>query len=1010
MSYLEIHKISEESLQNKSNISSVGQANFSNGLAIDLYNFCVKRKLVLKQYFSDWVSDIANISIEEINKEALLSKIHRVLKEVKNKRGTVKSNYLNQRFIIPCQTVTHSLPTGSIDSTEETTHSKLRKQVQVKSDIVIATREKAKQSKRKLERLEVKFGAKKVKLELAENENKVMKGQLKASEKNVRQLTYKLDKEKIKNAKYQHTVTDLKNTELELKKINKKQEAEIFDLHETIHKNDKIVASAEQKVKDFNDLNLSIDYMQSLLNDIPEMQLYDDTAGKYTNETALCVMNLTDMKVPVERVGPVIKEVSKLCGKTVDRVPSAATVNRIVDSKLAVSQKQIGTVLKTKEKTTLYTDETRKYGKCMQTYVLTDHEQNSYILGLREMVDKSGQSTLDTFKEILSDITNYCHDSENHQNIGYIILCNIRDTMSDRASTEKHFNVLLEQFRSEILPQVVDNWDSLSVDEKKLCCKMNNFYCGLHLLVGMADTCEIALKKFEKNYLDGKDVGSAVRPELKRYHKSESSTLRLLRTASKCFAIGQDEKNGASLPWTTYLKSKNKKNHIVRFKHNRFNLVFSLASAVFYHKEEISEFLNKVHGSNNDLLKAVSLDIKADLLLAGLKAFGLISKLVTGPLWKLLEAPGHILEMNIHYKQLVDFLAKGADDVGFISDFIRGENSPFSTVAKDDEESRVLFEENDKLNEILVPMLQALFLTMFELLKRMVADHLPEGAFYNPSDKLIEDTKSAMKHNKLPEFVFGQLDQLLRYRPNATLLTNESYILYSHNKTRDWLSSMQENERDQLMTKARIEGKDIRNKFKSRLKDIETKRLEIQEERRRKLEEIEKKRLQDMEKMTNDICFYGLWQSKAQVNEALQRLQTDSEKREALKAQLRFRKLVLKQRHSDSKVYNFTRKGESGKYLALPLEELKQNVNTLIEECLREETPEKQHQEGIPLLVGKHVKHKFSDGIEYKGYVISVVPGFGDWYNVKYDGDTAIYAYNLIKDYEQGDLQLMIGN
>jgi len=46
-----------------------------------------------------------------------------------------------------------------------------------------------------------------------------------------------------------------------------------------------------------------------------------------------------DMKVPVERVGPVLSEVAKLCGKTVDRVPSASTVNRIVNSKLAVSQK-----------------------------------------------------------------------------------------------------------------------------------------------------------------------------------------------------------------------------------------------------------------------------------------------------------------------------------------------------------------------------------------------------------------------------------------------------------------------------------------------------------------------------------------------------------------------------------------------------------------------------------------------------------------------------------------------
>lgn len=34
-----------------------------------------------------------------------------------------------------------------------------------------------------------------------------------------------------------------------------------------------------------------------------------------------------------------------------------------------------------------------------------------------------------------------------------------------------------------------------------------------------------------------------MQPELKRYHRAESGTLRLLRTASKAFARGEDEKS-----------------------------------------------------------------------------------------------------------------------------------------------------------------------------------------------------------------------------------------------------------------------------------------------------------------------------------------------------------------------------------------------------------------------------------------------------------------------------------
>lgn len=103
--------------------------------------------------------------------------------------------------------------------------------------------------------------------------------------------------------------------------------------------------------------------------------------------------------------------------------------------------------------------------------MLTDEEQNSYILGLREMFNKSGQSTLATLNEILSDINLHCYkkEKENQMNPGYSILANIRDTISDRASTEKTFNKLLEEFRSTILPEVVDNWNDLDDMGKKSC-------------------------------------------------------------------------------------------------------------------------------------------------------------------------------------------------------------------------------------------------------------------------------------------------------------------------------------------------------------------------------------------------------------------------------------------------------------------------------------------------------------------------------------------------------------
>lgn len=50
--------------------------------------------------------------------------------------------------------------------------------------------------------------------------------------------------------------------------------------------------------------------------------------------------------------------------------------------------------------------------------------------------------------------------------------------------------------------------------------------------------------------------------------------------------------------------------------------------------------------------------------------------------------------------------------------------------------------------------------------------------------------------------------------------------------------------------------------------------------------------------------------------------------------------------------------------------------------------------------------HRFNDAWYY-GHILTVVPGFTDWYNVKYDNDEAIYVYKLQEDYEQEDLVIV---
>lgn len=121
---------------------------------------------------------------------------------------------------------------------------------------------------------------------------------------------------------------------------------------------------------------------------------------------------------------------------------------------------------------------------------------------------------------------------------------------------------------------------------------------------------------------------------------------------------------------------------------------------------------------------------------------------------------------------------------------------------------------------------------------------------------------------------------------------------------------------------------------------------------------------------------------------------------------MKFRKNVLKQKHKDSKIFNLSRKKPDGKYEKLSVQDLKKNILQLIASAASVHTSEVKYSD-VPLLVGKVVEHTFADKQTYKGKVLGVVPGFPTWYNIKYENDDAIYAYNLLDDYRKGELKIV---
>ena len=75
---------------------------------------------------------------------------------------------------------------------------------------------------------------------------------------------------------------------------------------------------------------------------------------------------------------------------------------------------------------------------------------------------------------------------------------------------------------------------------------------------------------------------------------------------------------------------------------------------MYYLQRHMIEYLQKVHGKNaNRLLESVLKDLTNPMLIAACRALGLIDKIVTGPLWRRLEASSiSVLEMGYTHCQL----------------------------------------------------------------------------------------------------------------------------------------------------------------------------------------------------------------------------------------------------------------------------------------------------------------------------------------------------------------------
>ena len=990
---------------------------FVNGAALELYKvYQAGAKNISVDMMANWFAQASGVDKVKINERALLSKLVRLKQNYSLKRGLQREKLLQEKFIVPEEYNYKVKPTVQTDESTCTllnmdlaaelsmmkkshcqTVSRLR-------DNETVLRQKLKTSQHKLN--ERRGTVCKLREELKQTTRKLERRQTSASmwkksstvDKTELLETHKTDVNlKGKNEQLEK---DKKMLTVELNKCTSQLDIVTDELHNTTRRLNTINSELEQKKDDVLELEECNQYLEDIVKDNLSLDLFDDDKKTYTPECVKTVMSLLECGVATSKVGKVMTTMGKLCGRNIEHLLSRYTCDRINQRRLAVAQQQMAE-LEDEENITLYTDETSKYGKKYMVYATSTSSHSVRVLGLKPIATKSAQDTLDTLVDILHEISTTCKNAS----LGDSIISNIRNTMSDRAATEKLFNKMLSEYREKLLPVVVADFDKLTEEQQAKASIMNNFFCGLHLMVTFAENFAQCIREIEPD-----DIGACSSKDNKRFtNRTESHIIRFIRTVCKLFSRGADEKSGCYDSFTTFLASKGKVNILTEFKHNRFNILFYDGGAVYHLLEDIEDFIHNIHGTPNTLVKAVLLDCKEAWCRSGARALGLLSKYITTPLWRMLEDKQvHIGDMGPVYSELVVFLEQRAASAEDVALFMQGNDMPSlleQRVQIDDVTSSLTksTDQDDMVNDIL----RHVFSNWSKLLGRLVADHLHSGKFHDMDEDQRLQTASTIKHNKLAEELFAHMDRLVRLRPRATCLTNEAHIIFGKNKTDEWLETKSPEEQSKILESSRQQATGIKRNFKETMSCIKKRREEILRTKQTAIVASREKHFREKEDLTRKMIHYGLWQTENEVEDKLCSLPTIKEKIAALKTQITFRKVVLEQPVSDKTLFNFSSKGLG----TFGIARLKANVLTLIRaSCHLIEQTEKDNPGSM--LVGQRVQHKFEneDGSSqwYHGKVISQVPGFLQWFNIIYNDDDCVYTYRLLDDLSDGDLKIEV--
>ena len=658
---------------------------------------------------------------------------------------------------------------------------------------------------------------------------------------------------------------------------------------EKVGKKDQVISDLQKQVEDQqNDLRYCEDL--TTLMDKDTLETFQD--GKYINELRQTIMILlTQCNVSMSKVNQVIETViSNLTGMSLSGLPSNGVLSKLlVEAKVVASVHVADRMLtegdpKGMTGHVLHSDATTKHHRHYESFQVTLPSGKTMSIGLKETAGGATEELTEAFLSTIKDLADAIQGCQ-EEKIAKLI-ASLKHTMSDQGSVNPTFNLALQKLRSDLLETAIVNWENLTPPSREEIKKMTNFFCKMHIVVNFASEADKILKLFESNVAEGRNPHAL--------GATESGSVRLIRTACKSFTSRGCDKSGVHSMWKSYLDEKGEENKMVTFKGNRFNITFYDGGAVYFHKDHIHDFISSLSDANS-LLESVNFDIQEPAYLAGIRALGIIDKVITGPYWRLLETKGGIYDLNTHLHQMKITMEAWSKDASPLLSVGETLFNPDVVQMHQDEIYQKLFEPTSPLIESLTQLaLEVLMSSLLIILERQAKDNLPGGKHWSPSEEQKDSASHVPKTNTCSERDFGMLDMIIKNKPAAGVHVLEVVIMWTNNKTAEWLTSLDDMKKNQILDQARKSFPTMKAKLKEREAELKKKQLAKLKERQAKKEATEKKHHINRVQLTNKMTqIGGLWQAE-EIPVHLQQLPTEKQQKEALYVQLHFHRDVLR--------------------------------------------------------------------------------------------------------------------